>query len=583
LRTAGLVMYNAALDEWHSPGRGCMRSRLASLAAALILVTVRPPEGAGQPLGTFRWQLRPFCNVVSLNVRQDGAVYTLDGYDDQCGAATHSSVVGTAFLNPDGTIGLGLSGATAPGAAPVMLYARLSLSSVSGTWSDSAGNTGTFVLTPGAGSGGDARPVPANGIRPGSVTGAQIAPATITADRLAPGAAQVPIVGTCPLGQYLRGVTPGGAVICEPFFVPTLSIPSDDSANSVGRFSSMAIGLDGLPVISHQDFTALAVRVTKCGNPACTAGNVSTTVDDPATAAGAFSSIAVAPDGLPVISYSEAAPAFALRVTKCGNPACTAGNISTTVDDPANNVGGYSSIAIGADGLPVISHRDETAAALRVTKCGNPACTAGNVSTTVDDPPGFVGAYSAIAIGADGLPVISHLDQTAFGLRVTKCGNPSCTAGNVSTTVDDPINLAGFSTSIAIGADGWPVISHQDATAFALRVTKCGNPACTAGTVSTTVDDPANSVGFDTSIAIGVDGLPVVSHRDQTAGALRVTKCGNPACTAGSVSTTIDDTTNQVGYYTSLEIGADGLPVVSHRDETAGALRVTKCGTQTCR
>lgn len=560
-----------------------MRSRLASLAAALILATTWPPDVTGQPLGTFRWQLQPFCNVVSLNVRQDGAVYTLDGYDDQCGVATQGSVVGTAFLNPDGTIGLGLSGATAPGAAPVMLYARLTLSTVSGPWSDSAGNAGTLVLTAGAGTGGSARPVPANGIRPGSVTATQIAAGTITADRLAPGAAQVPIVGTCPLGQYLRGVTPGGAVICEPFFVPTLSIPSDDSSNSVGRYTSMAIGADGLPVISHQDFTALAVRVTKCGNPACTAGNVSTTVDDPAAPVGVHSSIAVGPDGLPVISYFEAAPAFALRVTKCGNPACTAGNISTTVDDPANNVGAYSSIAIGADGLPVVSHRDETASALRVTKCGNPACTAGNVSTTVDDPAAFVGAYSAIAIGSDGLPVISHLDQTAFGLRVTKCGNPACTAGNVSTTVDDPLNLAGFSTAIAIGADGLPVISHQDATAFALRVTRCGNPSCTAGNVSTTVDDPVNNVGYDTSIGIGADGLPVVSHRDQTAGALRVTKCGNPACTAGNVSTTIDDTANQVGYYTSLKIGADGLPIVSHRDDTAGALRVTKCGTQSCR
>jgi hypothetical protein len=75
-----------------------------------------------------------------------------------------------------------------------------------------------------------------------------------------------------------------------------------------------------------------------------------------------------------------------------------------------------------------------------------------------------------------------------------------------------------------------PVISHQDDTANALRVTKCGNAACTAGNVSTNVDDPANAVGYDTSIAIGADGLPVISHRDQTATALRVTKCGTQSC-----------------------------------------------------
>jgi hypothetical protein len=97
--------------------------------------------------------------------------------------------------------------------------------------------------------------------------------------------------------------------------------------------------------------------------------------------------------------------------------------------------------------------------------------------------------------------------------------------------VDDPANSVGSSTSIAIGADGRPVISHRDFTALALRVTHCGNAACTAGNVSTTVDDPANgTVGADTSIAIGVDGLPVISHRDDTAGALRVTKCATQGC-----------------------------------------------------
>jgi hypothetical protein len=143
----------------------------------------------------------------------------------------------------------------------------------------------------------------------------------------------------------------------------------------------------------------------------------------------------------------------------------------------------------------VISYQDSTAGALRVTKCGNGACTAGNVRTTVDDPANDVGSYTSIAIGGDGLPVISYLDYTAGALRVTKCGNAACTAGNVRTTVDDPANSVGYYSSIAIGVDGLPVISHQDVTAGVLRVTKCGNAACTAGNVSTTVDDPANYVG----------------------------------------------------------------------------------------
>jgi hypothetical protein len=44
------------------------------------------------------------------------------------------------------------------------------------------------------------------------------------------------------------------------------------------------------------------------------------------------------------------------------------------------------------------------------------------------------------------------------------------------------------------------------------------------------VDDPGNQVGLFPSIAFGADGLPVISHLDNTAGALRVTKCANSAC-----------------------------------------------------
>jgi hypothetical protein len=407
-------------------------------------------------------------------------------------------------------------------------------------------------------------------IAAGSLGGTHVTGGGISASKLAPRTVQVPIVGTCPVGRYLRGVTAVGAVVCEPFFVPTVSTMVDDPAFSAGWYSSIAIGADQLPIIIHG---GRELRVTKCGNAACTTGNVTTSLFGPGVVSD-DASIAIGADGLPVISHGGSGAS--LQVTKCGNAACTAGNVTTTVDDPAELVGEDPSIAIGADGLPVISHG--ASGALRVTKCGNAACTAGNVSTTVDNPGGhmFVGGFTSIAIGADGLPVISH-QMNGSALRVTKCGNAACSAGNVSTTVDDPENRVGFTSSIAIGMDGLPVISHHDATARTLRVTDCGNAACTAGNVSTMVDDLAPGVGAYTSIAISADGLPVISYQGR---GLRVTKCGNPACTTGNVSTTVD---NHGATFTSIAIGTDGLPVISFMDFGPETLWVTKCGTQSCR
>lgn len=137
-----------------------MHTREVVLAVAVWLAGLAGTALA-QPVGTFRWQLQPFCNVITVAITQNGAVYRLEGTDDQCGGgADAASVTGTAFPNADGTIGFGLNIVTAPGGRPVHVDAEISLATFSGTWRDSAGATGAFVLTPGAGNGGNARPLP---------------------------------------------------------------------------------------------------------------------------------------------------------------------------------------------------------------------------------------------------------------------------------------------------------------------------------------------------------------------------------------------------------------------------------------
>jgi hypothetical protein len=180
-------------------------------------------------------------------------------------------------------------------------------------------------------------------------------------------------------------------------------------------------------VISYVDTTADSLRFAKCTNAACTAATVTTV--DPGSIGETGTDVVVPADGLPVVSYHEyvAFTTFRLKVLKCGTPSCNAGNTITVVDTDANN-GTWSSIAIGADGLPVVSYyRINPVRALAVAKCGNAACSAGNVLSVLDGGPGaLVGEYTSIAVGSDGLPVISYFDQTNGNLRVLKCGNAGC-------------------------------------------------------------------------------------------------------------------------------------------------------------
>ena len=59
--------------------------------------------------------------------------------------------------------------------------------------------------------------------------------------------------------------------------------------------------------------------------------------------------------------------------------------------------------------------------------------------------------------------VISY--QGDFGLKVVKCNDAACTGGDETiTTINDFDNTTGINTSIAIGADSFPVISYQEAS-----------------------------------------------------------------------------------------------------------------------
>jgi len=207
-----------------------------------------------------------------------------------------------------------------------------------------------------------------------------------------------------------------------------------DTSDQAGRMPSIAIGTDGLPVIAHYDGTNGDLKVAKCGDAACTmpcgAGATCTTVDT-VNDVGRFPSLTIGVDGLPVLSYQDASNGD-LKVAKCANGACSdvcmAGTTCTVVDGP-QNVGSGSSMTIGSDGLPIISYRDISTNDLKVAKCGDPACAApcgSGTSCTAVDTAADVTDITSITIGLDGLPIIAYHDGAGFDLKTAKCANAFC-------------------------------------------------------------------------------------------------------------------------------------------------------------
>jgi hypothetical protein len=266
--------------------------------------------------------------------------------------------------------------------------------------------------------------------------------------------------------------------------------------------------------------------VVKCGNAACSSANVITTLDDQSPQdVSTYSSITIGSDGLPIVSYFNSSLGT-LKLVKCGNAACSAGNQTSTLSgaDTVVNSGQNTAIKVGGDGLPIVSYNTSTSLnfTLKTVKCGNLACTSGNAVSTVDDPANAVGDYNAMVIGTDGFPLIAYRDITALALKVVKCGNATCTSGNTITTVDDSSNSLGVDIAIALAPNGRPVIVHRDLTESQIVMIQCGNSACSAGNLRSVVD--AGIDAQELSIAIGADGLPLVTYYDFDARSLKIAR-----------------------------------------------------------
>ena len=177
--------------------------------------------------------------------------------------------------------------------------------------------------------------------------------------------------------------------------------------------------------------------------------------------------------------------------------------------------------------------------AMRGTLSWGPARSGPRVTTVdaapAEPPTASIGEYTSIAIGEDGLPVISYLDRNLFGLKVMHCNDVACTGGDETTFAVDTSGTVGLSTAIAIGADGFPIISYYDVDNTSLKVAHCNDVACSPfgiGVTRTTVDN-TGALGFYSSIAIGAGGLPVISYRDQDSDSLKVVRCNDAACAPG--------------------------------------------------
>lgn len=332
-----------------------------------------------------------------------------------------------------------------------------------------------------------------------------------------------------------------------------------------GRYASIAIGADGLPLVAYDGWYRL--RVAHCDDLACRSATAHTVESEDAPET--YPAVAIGADGLGLIAYSGGVVGN-LKVAHCSNVSCSASTISS-LGGGENFAFEELSIAIGADGLGLIAFTDPKGLFPKVAHCEDAACTQATITNL--EPNGEADEGTSVTIGGDGLGLVSY---AVFGrLKVAHCSNAACTAW--TTAPVETAGVAGKWSSIATGSDGFGLISYLDSTNGALKVAHCSNVDCSSST-TTTID--MGDLGGFTSISIGADGLGVVSYeRPQTDfGPVKIAHCSNVACRSATTTTVAPD---DALFGTSVATGADGLPLVAWYGQHAG-LQVAHCSNVFC-
>lgn len=246
-----------------------------------------------------------------------------------------------------------------------------------------------------------------------------------------------------------------------------------DSEGRTGFHTSLTLSTAGFPVISYHDGTLDNLHLAICHDAVCTSKTLRT-VDDSINSVGQYSSLALTTSGIPVVSYYDATDDD-LKLAICENAACSSRTIQ--IVDRADDVGLHSSLALTTNDVPVISYYDNTIDDLKLAICANTLCVKSSI-LTLDNSTGSVGRYTSLALTSDNVPVVSYFDGTLRYLKLSICSDAACSSNDLRL-VDNGTVFSSYDTSLALTSSNVPVISFAVGSGeLKLAICKCKDISC---------------------------------------------------------------------------------------------------------
>ncbi|GEM_PF-2677507 len=304
------------------------------------------------------------------------------------------------------------------------------------------------------------------------------------------------------------------------------------------------------------------LKLAACSDSNCASAEVNNIGGS--NGAGSDHDLAIGTNGLPIIAFVHPSSSE-LRVIACADSECSTGSFNVVAGSVSGDGDGLS-MAIGVDGLPVISFRSNDA--LQVAACSDPACSNAQINQ-VDDGGQHSSIVIGVTAGGPGLPLISYRGPDDM-LWVAACTQSDCSNAIVNhhSGGASPIEA----TSITVNRVGRPAVLYRigGASGSTRLLT------CEASCSSSIANQLLSSTAID-SMAFNRQGLPVTSTG--TTVGLSLLFCENSEC---SDRHTLNEIGGNSPVTSAMTLRADGRPIIAYRNDNDGHLEVFDCANELC-
>ena len=360
--------------------------------------------------------------------------------------------------------------------------------------------------------------------------------------------------------KYVRATDADGTIWEAPLTL--------DSTGQVGTHTSLKV-VNGNPAISYHDFTNANLKYVRATDVSGTAWSTPVTSNsDSADRVGQYSALLVV-GGNPAICYFDSTNGN-LKFVRSPNVSGTSWGTPLALDTGTNgNVGQFTSQAI-VNGHPAVSYYDVTNGDLKYVRATDPGGTNWGAPLTIDST-GDVGQSSSLAV-INGNPAICYHDTTTADLKYVRANDSNGTTWGVPVVIDDSSQ---FPSLMMISGFVPGVSYYRNSTLNYVRALDINGAAWDVPVI---VDSTGN-VGEYSSQKM-VDGFPAISYYDRTNGNLKFVRSTNNQGLGWGTLRTIDNSADNVGLFTSLEV-INGNPAISYYNDTSDELKFIRANNST--